>query len=58
MASTISRLGQISLTVTDLDRAKEFYRDRVGLAMLFEAPNMAFFRDTEGNVMALMCEKR
>lgn len=39
----ISRLGQLSLTVTNLERAKEFYRDLVGLKLLFEVPNMAFF---------------
>jgi methylmalonyl-CoA/ethylmalonyl-CoA epimerase len=39
----ISRLGQISLAVSDLERGKEFYRDRVGLRLLFEVPNMAFF---------------
>lgn len=40
---TISRLGQVSLTVSDLSRAREFYRDKVGLTLLFEVPNMAFF---------------
>jgi len=41
--SAVSRLGQISLTVTSLERAKEFYRDQLGLPLLFEVPNMAFF---------------
>lgn len=41
--SAIHRLGQLSLTVTDLERSKAFYRDRVGLTLLFEVPNMAFF---------------
>jgi len=41
--SAVSRLGQISLTVTNLERSKEFYRDRVGLPLLFEVPNLAFF---------------
>ena len=41
--SGIARLGQISLTVSNLENAKKFYRDRVGLTMLFEVPNMAFF---------------
>jgi methylmalonyl-CoA/ethylmalonyl-CoA epimerase len=40
---TISRFGQVSLTVTDLSRARDFYRDKVGLRLLFEVPNMAFF---------------
>lgn len=39
----VSRLGQISLTVTDLERSKVFYRNSVGLTFQFEAQNMAFF---------------
>jgi len=38
-----SAIGQIGLTVQDLSRAVEFYRDRLGLRLLFEAPRMAFF---------------
>ncbi len=43
VTSGISRLGQISLTVADLARATAFYRDVVGLPLLFEVPNMSFF---------------
>jgi len=39
----ILRIGQIHLTVTDTDRATEFYRDRLGLKFLFRAQQMAFF---------------
>jgi methylmalonyl-CoA/ethylmalonyl-CoA epimerase len=36
-------LGQIALTVGDVDRAAAFYRDRVGLRFLFSAgPTLAF----------------
>ena len=42
--SAIHRLGQLSLTVTDLERSKAFYRDRVGLTLLFEVPNMGVLR--------------
>jgi methylmalonyl-CoA/ethylmalonyl-CoA epimerase len=39
----VSALGQIALTVTNLPRAIQFYRDTLGLKFLFEASNMAFF---------------
>ena len=39
----ISRLGQISVNVHDLDRATAFYRDVLGLILLFTAGGMAFF---------------
>jgi catechol 2,3-dioxygenase-like lactoylglutathione lyase family enzyme len=38
----ISRLGQISINVHDLDRAVAFYRDTLGLPLLFTAGGMAF----------------
>jgi predicted enzyme related to lactoylglutathione lyase len=39
----ITRLNQVALSVHDMDRAVEFYRDVVGLHFLFRAPNVAFF---------------
>lgn len=40
----LDRLGQIALTVADLGRATTFYRDKLGMQFLFEAPpHMAFF---------------
>jgi methylmalonyl-CoA/ethylmalonyl-CoA epimerase len=39
-----SRIGQIAVVVRDLDRAVAFYRDILGLRLLFQAPpNLAFF---------------
>ena len=41
----ISRIGQIGVPVLDLDRAVAFYRDVLGLELLFQAPpGLAFFR--------------
>jgi methylmalonyl-CoA/ethylmalonyl-CoA epimerase len=34
---------QIALTVRDLARATAFYRDTLGLPLLFEVPGLAFF---------------
>jgi methylmalonyl-CoA/ethylmalonyl-CoA epimerase len=39
----LCQLGQISLSVTNIDRAVAFYRDLVGLKFLFQFPNLAFF---------------
>jgi methylmalonyl-CoA/ethylmalonyl-CoA epimerase len=39
----ITRIGQISINVHDLDRAIAFYRDKLGLPLLFTAGKLAFF---------------
>jgi methylmalonyl-CoA/ethylmalonyl-CoA epimerase len=39
----ISRLGQIAINVHDVDRATAFYRDILGLPLLFTAGSLAFF---------------
>src|SRR5881394_375455 len=39
----ITNIGQISIIVHDLPRATAFYRDVLGLPLLFAAGNMAFF---------------
>jgi catechol 2,3-dioxygenase-like lactoylglutathione lyase family enzyme len=39
----IMNIGQISIIVHDLPRATAFYRDVLGLPLLFTAPNLAFF---------------
>jgi catechol 2,3-dioxygenase-like lactoylglutathione lyase family enzyme len=39
-----TRIGQIAVVVQDLDRAVAFYRDRLGMRFLFQAPpKLAFF---------------
>jgi predicted enzyme related to lactoylglutathione lyase len=39
----ITNIGQISIVVHDLPRATAFYRDVLGLPLLFTAGDMAFF---------------
>src|SRR3989440_4012130 len=39
----IQNIGQISIIVHDLERATAFYRDTLGLPLLFTVPNLAFF---------------
>ncbi len=43
----LSTIGQIAVTVEDVDRATAFYRDTLGVTHLFSAPGMAFF-DCDG----------
>ena len=39
MTSTrLSRIHQLSIRAADVDRAVNFYRDALGLQLLFEAP--------------------
>lgn len=39
----LSHIGQIAVTVHDLEKAIPFYRDTLGLPFLFRVPNLAFF---------------
>ncbi|MBY0123370.1 VOC family protein [Bacillus sp. S/N-304-OC-R1] len=39
----IQKVGQVGVPVKDLDRAICFYRDILGLDLLFQAGNLAFF---------------
>ena len=39
----ITNIGQISIVVHDLQRASAFYRDVLGLPLLFTSGNLAFF---------------
>jgi len=39
----LATIGQIGLTVTDIGRATAFYRDVLGMTLLFQVPQMAFF---------------
>jgi methylmalonyl-CoA/ethylmalonyl-CoA epimerase len=40
----LNEIGQIALTISDLDRSVVFYRDTLGLKHLFSAPpGLAFF---------------
>lgn len=38
------KLVQVALTTRDPERSKHFYRDVLGLQLLFEVPNMTFYQ--------------
>lgn len=58
MAAIPGRIVQVSVNVKDMARARAFYRDRLGLAHLFDAgPALSFF-DCEGvRLMLSVAEK-
>ena len=39
----IASIGQIAITISDLERAVAFYRDTLELRLLFQVPGLAFF---------------
>ena len=39
----INQIGQIAINIHNTDRAVEFYRDTLGLKLLFAAGHLAFF---------------
>jgi catechol 2,3-dioxygenase-like lactoylglutathione lyase family enzyme len=43
----LGRIGQIALTISEVGRAVQFYRDSLGMRLLFQVPKMAFF-DCDG----------
>jgi len=53
----ISRLGQIAINVQQIDRATAFYRDILGLPLLFTAGNLAFFDCGGVRLMLTLPEK-
>jgi predicted enzyme related to lactoylglutathione lyase len=53
----LSQIGQIAVNTHNIDRAVEFYRDKLGIKHLFTVPKMAFF-DCDGiNLMLAIPEK-
>lgn len=49
---SLSKIAQIALTTRDLEKAVPFYRDILGLKLMFEVPGMAFF-DAGGTSLML-----
>lgn len=53
-----SRIGQIAVVCKDVQRAKAFYRDVLGLRHLFDAgPNLSFFNCGGVRVMLTTAER-
>lgn len=48
MAAKLSTIGQIAITVSDVDQALTFYRDQLGLDFLFSAGSNLAFLNADG----------
>ena len=53
----LDRIGQIAITVSDLERAKDFYGNTLGMHHLFDAGVMSFFQCGEIRLMIGASEK-
>lgn len=52
MDNTISAIGQIAITVSDVQKALGFYRDILGLSFLFSpTPELAFLKAGDVRIM-------
>ena len=49
----LSHIEQVAMPVRDLERATAFYRDRLGMKLLFEVPPQLAFFDCDGVRLAL-----
>ncbi len=56
-AVRLEQIGQIAITVRDLGRARQFYRDVLGMTFLFDAGTMAFFQIGPVRLMLGLAEK-
>ena len=54
----LGEIGQIALTVHDLDRAVNFYRDVLQIPFLFQVPNLAFFDCGSTRLMLTLPESK
>ncbi len=49
----LSRIGQIAVNAHDLERAVDFYRDKLGMKHLFSVPPKLAFFDCDGITLML-----
>ncbi len=56
MAAPIASIGQVAINTRDLPQAVAFYRDAVGLDVLFEAGSLAFFMCGDVRLMLSVAE--
>ncbi|MFB7160108.1 VOC family protein [Lysinibacillus sp. NPDC056232] len=54
---TIKKIGQIGVPVKNLNRAIDFYKEKLGLSLLFNTNNMAFFECNGLRLMLTLPEK-
>ena len=57
VAPALQRIHQVSIRATDTARAVAFYRDTLGLKLLFQAPPQLAFFDCAGVRLMLRSEE-
>jgi methylmalonyl-CoA/ethylmalonyl-CoA epimerase len=55
---SLTKIGQISVNVHDLDRAVAFYKDKLGMKHLFSVPPKMSFFDCDGIRLMLAIPER
>jgi methylmalonyl-CoA/ethylmalonyl-CoA epimerase len=53
----IQKIGQIGIPVQDIERAVQFYKEKLGLTLLFNTDSMAFFENNGLRLMLTLPEK-
>ena len=56
-SSVIQKIGQIAIPIKNVERAIEFYKDVLGLPLLFNTENMAFFECNGQRLLLSLPEK-
>ncbi|MGD7023011.1 VOC family protein [Rossellomorea vietnamensis] len=56
-SNTIQKIGQIGVPVQDIDRALEFYKEKLGLSLLYNTDSMAFLQCSGLRIMLTLPEK-
>lgn len=49
----LTRIGQIGVVVEDLERSTAFYRDKLGMKLVFDVPGRMTFFDCDGTWLML-----
>ena len=56
---SLRSIGQVSISVRDLDVAVDFHGGKLSLHMVGRfPPGLTFFEDPDGNTLAIMNERR
>ncbi|MBS4175259.1 VOC family protein [Bacillus sp. FJAT-49736] len=53
----IQKVGQIGVPVQDINRAQDFYKEKLGLSLLFNTDSLAFFECNGLRLMLTLPEK-
>ena len=58
MEASILGVGQVAITVQNIDRATKFYQNQLGLTYLFSAGNLVFFKSGDLRILLTLPENQ